>query len=70
MKNGWNEYQKLVLSEINRINEKVKIMDEKLIQIQVSIAMLKVKSGMWGALAGSVPLGIYLFKRLMIDEGK
>lgn len=53
--NGWAEWGKFVLKELERLND---CYDDqmKLIQaLQVDIAMLKVKSGIWGFAAGFIP---------------
>jgi len=58
--NGWSEWGKYVLKELERLND---CYDEqgKLIQsMRVEIAMLKVKSGIWGLLAGAIPATLAL----------
>ena len=54
--NGWIDYSKYV----NKSNIDI---ENKLTQIQVDIATLKVKAGIWGGIAGLVPvvLGLVLF---------
>lgn len=52
--NGWTQYQKLVLAELERLGDEYKEIKNTLSEIQLEIAMLKVKSGLWGALAGVV----------------
>jgi hypothetical protein len=42
------------------IKEKITQLELKVTKINLEIAMLKVKSGMWGALAGGVPATIGL----------
>ena len=61
--NGWNQYQKLVMDKLDEHDEKFTNIESKLTQIQVDIATLKVKAGVWGGIAGLVPvvLGIVLF---------
>ncbi len=50
--NGWNEYQRLVLSEIRDLKKGQEDLYERFGQVQVDIATLKVKSTFWGALGG------------------
>jgi hypothetical protein len=58
--NGWLEYRRLILAEIERINRGIQDIGEKLErlrsedlnEVKIDIAMLQVKSGAWGALAG------------------
>ena len=61
--NGWNQYQKLVMDKLDEHDEKFTNIESKLTQIQVDIATLKVKAGVWGGVAGVVPvvLGLVLF---------
>jgi len=70
-RDGWSEYQKLVLSTLedhkdlinkvnDRISDEIKGVDAKVNEIRtqdipsihVEIAMLKVKSGIWGLVGG------------------
>jgi len=54
--NGWNEYQKLVLKSLEDLGEQNKLQDEKIGNIREDIAGLKIKSGVWGAIAGCIPV--------------
>ena len=60
---GWNAYQKLVMEKLDEHDTRFGNVEEKLTQIQVDIATLKVKAGVWGGIAGLVPvvLGMVLF---------
>lgn len=69
--NGWTQYQKLVLAELERNAEGIKELNEKkderlkemniqFGEIKIQIAMLKVKAGIWGLMAGMVPVVIAL----------
>lgn len=62
---SWGEYRKLVIAELNRLNENIGAMTDKLevfrtdrenevTKIKVELAMLKVKTGIIGAAGGSV----------------
>lgn len=53
--NGWNRHEKLVLDALVRIERKVDDQAEAMVKMRVEIAMLKVKSGLWGAAAGFLP---------------
>jgi len=65
--NGWNEWSRHVLSELERLNGCYDKIDGQLRKIHVEIAMLKVKSGMWGAIGGFIPvlitMAIYIMAR-------
>lgn len=63
---GWERYQERVLSEIHDLKADVKSIRSDIAQIhmneitelKVEIAMLKIKSGLWGAAAGLLPAGL------------
>ena len=60
--NGWREYQRLVLDKLESLEEHGRALDEKVTKLRVEVAALKVKSGLWGALAGLLPaIGILLY---------
>lgn len=50
---GWTEWSKHVLIELKRLDSSIKDLDGHIRQVHVELAMLKVKSGLWGAV-GSV----------------
>ena len=56
--NGWNQYQKLVIDKLGEHDEKFTSIESKLMKIQVDLATLKVKAGIWGGIAGMIPVVI------------
>ena len=58
--NGWDEHRKLVLAELKRHGEECEKIIDRLNEFQVAIAVLKVKAGIWGAVAGAIPCVIAL----------
>lgn len=52
---GWMEYRKLILAELERLSRDIAAGNAKLDELRLEVAMLKIKAGFWGALAGSVP---------------
>ena len=56
--NGWDQYQKLVIDKLSDHDEKFTSIEDKLIKLQVEIATLKVKAGIWGCIAGLIPVVI------------
>ena len=56
--NGWDQYQKLVIDKLGEHDEKFTSIESKLMKIQVDLATLKVKAGVWGGLAGMIPVVI------------
>jgi len=62
--NGWKEWSKHVLAELERLNDNYSKLDSvfnsEFRKISVEIAMLKVKSGIWGLIGGTIPILITL----------
>ena len=54
--NGWSEHKRLVEFRLNQSEKNDEIIFEKLDEISNAITTLKVKSGVWGALAGAIPI--------------
>lgn len=71
-KNGWSEYQKLVLAELNRLDTSLTVLDTKvddireddLANIKSEIKLLKYKASLAGLLAGSIPVVILAIVKL------
>ena len=63
--NGWPEYQRLVLAELQRHGVWLAALDQKLDDLRVEVAMLKVRSGLWGAVAGLVAVAVMVGLRLI-----
>ncbi len=66
MPDEWSKQEALVLNELKENATDHKEMIAKLNKIEIELAMLKVKSGLWGGLAGGIPaligLGYLLLK--------
>ena len=63
---SWEKYQKLVVHELERLNQCYETLNKRLGKIETDIAMLKVKSGAWGAIMGLITaLGAILVKYLL-----
>ena len=52
--NGWTEWSKYVLKTLESQAEDIKSVNTILQQIKVDIAMLQVKSSLWGAVGALV----------------
>jgi len=48
-----------------RVNELSKEFEEKFTQIHTDIVTLKLKSGIWGAIAGMIPVFVYIVWQLI-----
>ena len=70
--NGWSKYEKMVIDKLDDHDDKFSGIENKLTQIQVDIATLKVKAGVWGGIAGLVPvvLGLVLFYATAVKQRK
>ena len=53
--NGWSKYEKMVIEKLEDHDDKFNGIEDKLTQIQVDIATLKVKAGVWGGIGGLIP---------------
>ena len=58
--NGWPEYRKFVIAELERQSDCDATMLGMLGQIRTDIATLKVKAGIWGLAGGAIPLLIMI----------
>jgi len=58
--NGWREWGKHVLSELERNERDHTELKNSQVLILSEIAALKVKSGMWGAVGGAIPVIVAL----------
>mgnify|MGYP001561548064 FL=1 len=62
---GWREYQRLVLAELARLDESIQAINARVQEIQVDLGQLKVKSGIWGAIAGFIAVTTALLMGLI-----
>ena len=62
----WSQWEKYVVEQLKSHEEDHDEIQKALVQIRIDIAMLKVKSGIWGAIGASIPIiGMVLFEFLM-----
>ncbi len=62
---NWNEWKQHVLHELTQQRQDHKEVRKALQDIHVQLAQLKVRAGMWGALAGIIPVIAALLLRLL-----
>lgn len=48
-------FQALVLQRLDSLDDRMEKLENTVVLARIDIATLKVKAGMWGALAGMVP---------------
>lgn len=58
--NNWKEWKNYVLEKLDSLEKCSKDIDEKVDDIAIEIAGLKVKSGIWGLIGGVIPVVIGL----------
>lgn len=67
--NGWNEWSKYVLNELKRLNDSVDKLTQEVgemkSEFRTEIALLKLKSGLWGLAGGAVPVAIAIATRFI-----
>ena len=64
--NGWTEYKRLVINELERTNRRLDVMDKRLAKIENHIAILQTKSAMWAAgIAIAISGGIGLLTQVL-----
>jgi hypothetical protein len=51
---GWNEYSKMVLHELKRLNAGLEKLEEGQRQIEKDIITLQAKATIWGSVAGFI----------------
>lgn len=52
--NGWKEWSKHILKELERLNKAIERIDKSNVHRDIELATLKVKAGIWGGLAGLI----------------
>jgi len=58
--NGWGEWSRHVLAELVRLNNCYEDMNKSLTKVHVNIGQLQIKSGVWGAIGGCIPVLIMI----------
>jgi hypothetical protein len=58
--NGWHEYQKLVLAELQRLDRSLQAVQADVSEIRLHVAVLRTKAVTWGAVGGLIMWGLGL----------
>lgn len=53
--NGWSVYEKLVIHRLDTVDRQLQELEEQVLLMRIELAQRKVKAGLWGAAAGSIP---------------
>jgi len=64
--NGWTEYKRLVINELERTNRRLDIMDKRLARIEKNVVVLQTKAATWAAgIAIVISGGVSLLTRIL-----
>jgi hypothetical protein len=66
----WKEWSRHVLAELQRLNEKLEQTRQEVHDIRVQVALLQVKAGVWGAVAGAVIVLVPYLAGSIMGAGK
>ena len=58
--NGWTEYQRLVLTELERHSEALDDLHDKMGELKIELVTLRIKSTLWGTMGGTLPVLVFL----------
>lgn len=61
----WVEYQRLVLAELERHSLSLTDIAKDVSNVKTEIALLKLKSGLWGAVAGMIPVLVVILVKFI-----
>lgn len=68
MGDGWEEWSRYVLKELERLNSCYEGMNKRLTKMLVEITTLKVKAGMWGAIGALIPIISFVLIRMLMKK--
>jgi hypothetical protein len=51
---GWSEYERLVMAELERLDASVRACQSELTEIRMGLVVLRTRAVSWGALGGMV----------------
>ncbi len=65
---SWNEYRKFVVKELEAHSENFGEVFKRLGTIEIELAKLKIKAGVWGLFAGAIPVAITIVIWLIVKK--
>lgn len=60
MADDWQDIGQHVIKELERMNDNIEQLKDSMTDVKVDVAMLQVKSGVWGLIGGLVPVIIMI----------
>lgn len=68
-RDGWGEWSKHVLKELERLNRELNKLHKRVSALEVEVAKLQVKASIWGGVAGFVTTIIALIIQFLKVSG-
>ena len=65
---SWEEYRKFVVEKLDTHTDHFGEIFKRLNKIEVDLAKLKIKAGVWGLLAGAIPVAITIIVWIVIKR--
>lgn len=56
--NGWSRAELMVMKKLEEHDRRFDSLENSMVLVRIDVARLKVKSGLWGAVAGSIPAAV------------
>lgn len=66
--NGWEEWRKYVLKKLEQLEDQYVIINKQLQDIEIAIATLKVKAGLWGAVGAIIPIVSFILVQTVVKK--
>jgi len=57
---SWNEYKRVVLSGLDRLEHRVEMLERKSQDMDRNIGVLNLKAGIWSLIGGMIPILILI----------
>lgn len=61
----WEKWQNHVLAELDRNTRMHEKQIQEIQKIRIELAQLKVKAGLWGMIAGSIPALVFILMKVI-----
>ena len=67
--NGWSRAELMVMKKLEEHDKRFDSLESAMVLVRIDVARLKVKSGLWGAVAGAIPALIGVLLILLTGAG-
>jgi len=65
LNDDWKSWSRYVLKELENLSDENKELKSEVAKISIELSQLQVKAGLWGGLAGAIPIIIVLLLKLL-----